>query len=265
MTKLLYRDLTKRIIGVYYDVYNGTSHTYPEYIYENGMMHDLHGLRIPCVRQDEYEIWYKDWLVGKQRLDIFVAGEVVVELKAVPRLTRAHKAQTISYLKTTGKKVGLLFNFGGQGPDFERLYYDHPRAATQVGAVEQACAEFPPGYLSPDLTYNLIGGLFEVHHVLGTGFIWRMYVNACHHEFQLRGLDVRKENVMRVIYRGVPIGAIKFTHLRVENVMVFPVAIQDIHDVRTDNLKDWMRTQNVPLGILANFHALSLEPIVLRT
>jgi hypothetical protein len=60
-------------------------------------------------------------------------------------------------------------------------------------------------------------------------------------------------------------GSIKFTHLRVENAMVFPVAIQDIAHVRINNLKDWMRVQRVPLGILANFHELSLKPVVLRT
>ena len=264
MTTLLHKELTGRIIRAYYDVYNGTSRTYPEYIYENGMMHELHGSHIPCVRQDEYEIWYKDRLVGKQRLDIFVAGEVVVELKVAPQLTRLHKAQTISYLKTTGKKVGLLFNFGGPEPEFARLYYADRGATAETRAVERACAELPAGYLSPELTYTLIGGLFEVHHNLGPGFIWRMYVNACRHEFELRGLHVRREKVIRVIYRGVPIGAVKFTHLRVENTLVFPVAIQDIADIRINNLKDWMRVQGVPLGILANFHALSLKPVVLR-
>lgn len=204
-------------------------------------------------------------MIGKQRLDIFVAGEVVVELKVVPRLTRLNQAQTISYLKTTGKKVGLLFNFGGTEPQFARLYYEPREAVFKSEAAKRACAELPADYLSPELTYELIGGLYEVHHVLGPGFIWRMYANACQHELKLRGLDVRREKVMRVIYRGVPIGAIKFTHLRVENVMVFPAAIQDIRDVRVDNFKDWMRTQNVPLGILANFHALSLKPVVLRT
>jgi GxxExxY protein len=60
---------------------------------------------IPCDRQDEYEIWYKDRLVGKQRLDIFVAGEVVVELKVAERIERIHLAQLLSYLKTVGKRV----------------------------------------------------------------------------------------------------------------------------------------------------------------
>jgi GxxExxY protein len=72
MTKLIHAELTEATIGVYYDVYNDLSQTYPEFVYENSMMVGLEQEKgIPCVRQDEYEIWYKDRLVGKQRLDIF--------------------------------------------------------------------------------------------------------------------------------------------------------------------------------------------------
>lgn len=78
MTELLHKDLTSLIIGVYYDVYNNTSHTYPEYIYEAAIAYDLQKLGIPYQRQPTYEVIYKDHKVGEQRLDIFPAGEVVV-------------------------------------------------------------------------------------------------------------------------------------------------------------------------------------------
>ena len=132
MAKLLYKELTGTIIGVYYEVYRGTSRTYPEYIYEQAMLGDLQRRGIPCWRQPEYEVLYKDKRVGKQRLDLFVAGEVVVELKVARELTKLHKAQAISYLKVVGKQVSLLCNFGGSEPDFDRLYFARPlRARTR--------------------------------------------------------------------------------------------------------------------------------------
>jgi len=107
----------------------------------------------------------KGKLIGKQRLDIFVAGEVVVEIKVVPQLTRLHKAQTISYLKTTGKQVGLLFNFGRPEPEFARLYYEHREAAAEPEAVERACAELPEGATAgPSLPIRTFH-----HSVLATG------------------------------------------------------------------------------------------------
>jgi len=94
--KLLYKETTGIIIGVYYNVYNGTVRNYPEYIYENAMMGDLRAQHVPCRHQDEYQVFYKNRLVGLQRLDLFVASEVGVELKVVPALLPIHKAQAIS-------------------------------------------------------------------------------------------------------------------------------------------------------------------------
>lgn len=96
MTELLHSQLTGKIIGVYFDVYNGLGQGYPEYIYEQAMLRALRRSGISCVRQDEYEIIYREWLVGVQRLDIFVADEVVVELKVRPELTPLNAAQTVS-------------------------------------------------------------------------------------------------------------------------------------------------------------------------
>jgi GxxExxY protein len=61
MAELLHRELTRKLIGVYYDVYNGLSHNYPEYIYESAVAQDLGRRRIACSCQVEYEVVYKDW------------------------------------------------------------------------------------------------------------------------------------------------------------------------------------------------------------
>lgn len=263
MTELLHKAITGTIIGVYYDVYNGLARSYPEYVYEKAMMGDLQAKGMRCRRQPEYEVTYKEQPVGGQRLDLFVAEDVVVELKVAPELTRLHKAQAISYLKVTGSQVALLCNFGSAAPQFERLYYDGREAQ---GAVEAPAAEWPSDLLEPQWTHAVIGALYEVHNVLGPGFIYRIYANALYHELQRRGLEVQPLRVYEVIYRGRPVGAIKFEHLLVEgSVMVFPVAIQDSDEVSIINLKAWMQEQRVPLGIVANFYPASLEFMVLRS
>jgi GxxExxY protein len=114
MPQLIHQELTGDIIGAYYEVYNRTPRTHPEYIYERAMMEELRLRGRATTRQDEYSILYKEHLAGVQRLDLFVAQEVAVELKVAERLTPLHKAQGISYLKTVDKPVGLLFNFGGR-------------------------------------------------------------------------------------------------------------------------------------------------------
>lgn len=71
MTDILFRELTRQIIGVYFDVYNGLSRTYPEFVYEKAMRRDLQQQGITCQQQEEYQIFYKGQLIGLQRLDLF--------------------------------------------------------------------------------------------------------------------------------------------------------------------------------------------------
>ena len=122
MSELLHKELTGCILGSYYAVYNGTSRTYPEWIYENGMVRLVSRERIRIARQPAYEIVYKERSVGRQQLDILVLDEnVVIECKVARGLRRIHKAQLFSYLRTVGAQVGLLLNFGSPEPEFERL------------------------------------------------------------------------------------------------------------------------------------------------
>ena len=129
MTVLLHKELTGAIIGAYYEVYNHTSRTLPEYLYERAMIQELRSRGFSVTQQDEYQIVYKERLVGVQRLDLFILQEIVVENKVADRLSAVHKAQGLSYLRTVGKEVGLLFNFGGSKPEFDRLYFNHAERA----------------------------------------------------------------------------------------------------------------------------------------
>ena len=266
MTKFAYEEITEAIIGAYFDVYNLTSRTYPEYIYERAMIEELRLRDIPVTQQDEYEITYKGQFVGKQRLDLFVVDEVVVENKVADQITRLHKAQTISYLKTVDKPVGLLLNFGCEKPKFSRLYFNpakRPYALSQ-DRLQKARAQ-SADLLYPDLCFDVVGGLYEVHSTLGAGFVHRIYGNACWRELRLRGLDARPGRRMQVAYKGIVIGDVAFRHIIVEGkVMLFPVAIRDVSDIHLDDLKRWMQLCGVELGILANFDAIRLNPKFIR-
>lgn len=265
MTKPLHQGLTDAIIAVYHDVYNGTARTYPEFIYERAMVVDLGQKGIACQRQEQYQVVYKDKLVGSQRLDLFVADEVVVKTKAASQLTELHKAQARSYLRVANKEVGLLCNFGGAQPESEWVNRKSPSSNGQPDVGP------PPGVgeiddlISPGLAGEVFDGLYQVHTFLGPGFTHRIYADATYHELGLRGIYVRPRREYQVMYRGQSIGEIKFFHLQIEDdLMVFPVAVQDIDRLSIDNLRAWMEVKEVPVGVLANFYPVSLEYLVLR-
>lgn len=265
MTDLLFKELTHKIIGVYFDVFNGTGRTYPEFVYEKAMLHDLRRAGIPCKSQEERQVLYEEWLVGQQQLDLVVADQVIVELKVAPSLTSLHKAQTFSYLKAFNKQVGLLLNFGSRKPQFERLYLEPKTPDSPAEAVRQVTAELSPDLVSPELVYDVMGALFTVHATLGPGLIHRIYANACYRELQHRGLPVRPQKEINVIYRGTAIATIKFAHLKIaDQLLVFPVTLANISTLNLNNLTNWLRAEQIPLGILTNFHDLTLNPLFLR-
>ena len=104
--------LTEEIIGAAIEVHRHLGPGLLESIYEEALCYEFCLREIPFERQVEVDVIYKDKIIKGQRIDILVAGEVVVELKSVSKLQDIFVAQTLSYLKSTKLKRALLINFG---------------------------------------------------------------------------------------------------------------------------------------------------------
>lgn len=109
---LLSEALTEGIIGAAIEVHRELGPGLLESVYEECMCQELRLRGIPFFAQVEIPVFYKGRETnGKYRIDLIVAEEVVVELKSVERLLSVHEAQLLTYLKLTGKHVGLMINF----------------------------------------------------------------------------------------------------------------------------------------------------------
>ncbi|HNX52178.1 MAG TPA: GxxExxY protein [Pontiellaceae bacterium] len=104
-------ELVSQFIDAAIEVHRELGPGYDESVYENALGVEMKLRGIPFERQKSIEVFYKGIRVGEGRLDLFLGGEVVVELKAVDQLNEKHVAQVISYLKATKKPLGLLLNF----------------------------------------------------------------------------------------------------------------------------------------------------------
>ena len=104
-------DLARSSIGCGIDIHRILGPGFKEPIYERAFCLELEARGIPFECEKAIEVQYKQWKIPGQRLDLVVGGLVIVEIKAVPRLKTIHKRQVVSYLRTTGLRVGLLMNF----------------------------------------------------------------------------------------------------------------------------------------------------------
>jgi GxxExxY protein len=82
-----------------------------ERIYEEALCRELTLRNTPFEQQKPIQVLYKNVAIGEQRLDLLVGGLVIVEIKAVDNTHPIHEAQLLSYLKTTGLRLGFIINF----------------------------------------------------------------------------------------------------------------------------------------------------------
>ena len=114
-------DLSKKIIGVAIEVHRELGPGFLESIYEEALKVGLYKHNFQFDAQKEIKIEYLGVEVGLHRLDLMIENKIVVELKAVKEFADIHFAQLRSYLKATGLKVGLLFNFAKPTLEIKRI------------------------------------------------------------------------------------------------------------------------------------------------
>lgn len=110
------------INGAAMNVYNSLGHGFLEAVYQEALELEFIKRGIPYEREKEHKISYE----GKElrqtyKADFVCYGDIIVELKAVAYLDDSHRSQVFNYLKATGFKLGLLYNFGHyNGLEWER-------------------------------------------------------------------------------------------------------------------------------------------------
>ena len=126
MDTLKHREITELLIKVFFRVYNTLGHGFLEKICENAMAIEASKLGLEIMQQLPIEVHYGRTVVGEYYADLAVNDKVIIELKTVVKLTEAHEAQLMNYLKATSYEVGLLLNFGTKA-EFRRRVMDNNR------------------------------------------------------------------------------------------------------------------------------------------
>jgi GxxExxY protein len=108
------RRLTERIIGCAIEVHKQLGPGLLEGTYEAALSIEFNVAGLSHVRQPILPVMYKGQVIGEYRLDFIVADKIVIEIKSVERFDPIFEAQVLTYLKVTGKRIGLLINFNSR-------------------------------------------------------------------------------------------------------------------------------------------------------
>jgi len=113
-------ELTEKIIGCAYRAYNMMGYGFLESVYEKCLMIELKKADLRAERQKPISVEYEEQIVGEFIADIIVEESVILELKSIKQIVRAHEVQLVNYLVATGIDIGLILNFGEQKVEVRR-------------------------------------------------------------------------------------------------------------------------------------------------
>ena len=125
-------ELTHKIIGCAMKVHSTLGNGFQEVIYQRALAIEMKKQELSFEREMEMEIYYDDVAIGNRRVDFFVEGTIMVELKALIKLEDVHLAQAMNYCQAYNLPIGLLINFGAKSMEFKRVYnVNHPENKKQ--------------------------------------------------------------------------------------------------------------------------------------
>ena len=117
-----YQEITRKIIGAAYQVFNTLGFGFLESVYKKAMMIELAKKDVKVEQEKALNVYYDEQVVGNFYVDIVVEDEIIVELKSVQNLAKEHEVQVVNYLAGLKKEIGLLINFGPSGVEVKRKY-----------------------------------------------------------------------------------------------------------------------------------------------
>lgn len=129
---MLHEELTRKIIGAFYKVYNTLGYGFLEKVYENSLKIELISSGFKIEQQKNIKVFYEGYDVGDYFADLIVNDLVIIELKAADAICEEHEAQLLNYLKATDKEVGLLFNFGKEAKFIRKVFSNENKKSAKI-------------------------------------------------------------------------------------------------------------------------------------
>jgi len=115
-------DITHKIIGAAYQVFNKLGFGFLESVYKKAMVIELTKDDLKVEPEKPLKVYYDNLVIGDFYVDLFLEDEIIVEIKSVQNLAKEHEVQLVNYLNGLKKDIGLPINFGPSGVEVKRKY-----------------------------------------------------------------------------------------------------------------------------------------------
>ncbi len=119
--KIIHKELSYKIVGILFEVYNELGYGYKEKFYEKALMVALNEQKIKFETQVPFALKFKNKIIGRNYLDFLIEGKVILEIKKGKHFSRGNLDQVKQYLKITNLQLAILANFTPDGIKYIRV------------------------------------------------------------------------------------------------------------------------------------------------
>jgi GxxExxY protein len=137
------KDVSKRLLGIFYDVYNELGYGFLESVYDESYAIALAETGLRHRRQVSIPVLFRGLPVGFFKADYIVEEEIVLELKSAQAIDKAHISQLLNYLRASKLELGFVLNFGPEAV-FRRLAFSNARKSN-LRSSALICGPQSPG------------------------------------------------------------------------------------------------------------------------
>jgi GxxExxY protein len=252
MTEREMNHLTERVIGIAIAVHRRLGPGQEEVMYEEALLRSLIKAGIACVRQAPLPLIYDGCVLDcDYRLDLVVEDALVLELKSVAALLPIHEAQLMTYLRISGKKIGLLMNF-----NVLMLKDGIRRRVHGLGMEPKVFIPWASDKEASGLNGQIIQAAVRVHSKVGPGLLRSSYLACMTHELEQQHVKVERKRQTEVKIEGL----ILEQRMEVEMVVgsLTPVLILSVDDVTPlieAQFRAKLRLGGWTEGLVLNFNA----------
>jgi len=121
MVEIVHKELSYKIVGILYDIYNNLGSGYQEKYYQNAIKMAFEKEGIPFLEQVRADLDFKGRFIGRHYIDFVVDHKIVLEIKVSTNFSRRDIRQVIGYLKKSGLELGILATFANESLKYKRI------------------------------------------------------------------------------------------------------------------------------------------------
>ena len=121
MVEIVHKDLSYKIVGILYEIYNNLGPGYQEKYYQSAIKMALEREGVPFLEQVRADMDFKGKFIGRYYIDFVVGHKIVLEIKVSTNFSRRDIRQVIGYLKKSGLELGILATFANESLKFKRI------------------------------------------------------------------------------------------------------------------------------------------------